>query len=138
TESPQLDVVHSHHWFSGMAALPLARDLGVPHVQSFHSIAAPPGAALAQGEPPESPARLEGEQVLARGTDAVGGGSQAERSTVVARLGADPAAVHVVHPGVDTDLCHPGAAAAGPPVLLTAAGLEPLKAIDLALRAVAG
>src|SRR5680860_1762847 len=22
------DVIHSHHWFSGMAALPLARDLG--------------------------------------------------------------------------------------------------------------
>src|SRR4051812_26419408 len=31
------DIVHSHHWFSGMAALHYARSRGIPHVQSFHS-----------------------------------------------------------------------------------------------------
>src|SRR5699024_1304168 len=34
------DLVHSHHWFSGMAAQPLAAKQGISHVQSFHSIAA--------------------------------------------------------------------------------------------------
>src|SRR5690554_2889829 len=28
------DVVHSHHWMSGVAALPLAREWGVPHVMT--------------------------------------------------------------------------------------------------------
>ena len=36
------DLVHSHHWMSGVAALPAARAWGVPHVQSFHSVAAHP------------------------------------------------------------------------------------------------
>ena len=51
------DIVHSHHWMSGMAALPLARVWGVPHVQSYHSVAALPGDYLSEGEPPESSAR---------------------------------------------------------------------------------
>ena len=31
------DIVHSHHWMSGVAALPVARAWGVPHVMTFHS-----------------------------------------------------------------------------------------------------
>src|SRR5690606_31884646 len=137
-ERPQVDVLHSHHWFSGMAALPLARDLDVLHAQSFHSIAAPPRTALSEGERPEPPARLDGEAWLARSTDAVIAVSTAEARTVVDRLGAAPGIVHVVHPGVDADLFHPGAPAADRPVLLAAARLEPLKAIDLAIEALAG
>jgi len=137
-DQPRVDVLHSHHWFSGVAALPLARDLGVPHLQSFHSIAAPPQAALSEGEPPESQARLEGEAWLARRTDAVVAVSEAEARTVVDRLGADPAAVHVVHPGVDADLFHPAPIPGGRPTLLAAARLEPLKAIDLAIETLAG
>ncbi|GAB2615611.1 glycosyltransferase [Pseudactinotalea suaedae] len=137
-DRPQVDVLHSHHWFSGVAALPLARELGVPHLQSFHSIAAPPQAALSEGEPPESQARLEGETWLARRTDAVVAVSEAEARTVVDRLGADPAVVHVVHPGVDPDLFHPEPVPGGRPMLLAAARLEPLKAIDLAIQTLAG
>lgn len=137
-EHPQVDVLHSQHWFSGMAALPLARALGVPHLQSFHSIAAPPQTALSEGERPESPARLEGEAWLARTTDAVIAVSEAEARTVVDRLGANLAAVHVVHPGVDTELFHPGSGSPDRPTLLAAARLEPLKAIDLAIETLAG
>ena len=32
------DVVHAHFWMSGMAALPAARALGVPIVQTFHAL----------------------------------------------------------------------------------------------------
>jgi D-inositol-3-phosphate glycosyltransferase len=137
-EQPQVDVLHSHHWFSGVAALPLARELDVLHAQSFHSIAAPPQTALSEGERPETPARLEGEAWLARSTDAVIAVSDAEAGTVVDRLGADPNILHVVHPGVDADLFRPGEPDADTPVLLAAARLEPLKAIDLAIETLAG
>ena len=60
------DVLHSHHWMSGVAALPVARAWGVPHLQSFHSVAALPGSALSDGEPPESPARVPGERLVIR------------------------------------------------------------------------
>ncbi|WIB12344.1 glycosyltransferase [Curtobacterium sp. MCPF17_052] len=93
------DVLHSHHWFSGAAALPVARDRGVPHVQSFHSIAADSATPLSEGERPESAGRMAGEERLARESDAVVVVSEAEAHTVRARLGGDPARVWIVPPG---------------------------------------
>ena len=139
------DVVHSHHWMSGVAALPVARAWGVPHVQSFHSVAALPGSALSEGEPPESPARVPGERLVAVGSDAVIAISAAEARTVVERCGADPARVVIVPPGVDRALFHADAPAnqdappSGNPrgYLLYAARLQPLKGPDLAIGALA-
>ena len=152
-----VDLVHSHHWMSGMAALPLARAWGVPHVQSFHSVAATPGAGLSDGEPPESPARVPGEALLARESDLLVAISAAEARTVVERCGADPDRVSIVPPGVDLDLFHPlgrpegtdrvggppGWEAPVPglaldrPFAVVAARLQPLKAPDLAIAALA-
>lgn len=132
------DVVHSHHWFSGEAALDFARRRGIPHVQSFHSIAADPSTPLSDGERPESPGRMLGERHLAQASDAVIAVSAAERDTVIARLGASPAHVVVVTPGVDADLFTPAVApAARPGYIVAAARLEPLKGLDLAIEAIA-
>ncbi|MFV0425837.1 MAG: glycosyltransferase [Beutenbergiaceae bacterium] len=133
-----VDLWHSHHWFSGMAALPVARERGVAHLQSFHSIAAPATAALSEGERPESSARLPGELWLAQHTDAIIAVSHAEATTTIQRLGAEPRRVLVVHPGVDAETFHPGHPPQQRLDLLAAARLEPLKAIDLAIRTVAG
>ena len=142
-----VDLIHSQHWFSGAAALGVARFRGVPHLQSFHSIAAPPSTSLAHGERPESPGRLAGEARLARESDGIIAVSHAEQTTAVGRLGADPSRVCVVHPGVDTELFHPaspvgpvspvGAATSERPRLLLAARLEPLKGVDLAIETLA-
>ncbi|MET4638113.1 glycosyltransferase [Mycetocola sp. 2940] len=132
------DVVHSHHWFSGMAALDYAAARGIPHVQSFHSIAADPSTPLSDGERPESPGRMRGEAHLAQASDAVLTVSAAERDTVVRRLGASPDRVVVVSPGVDADLFSPAASQpAHPGYVVVAARLEPLKGLDLAIEAIA-
>lgn len=130
------DIVHSHHWFSGMAALPFARERGLPHLQSFHSIAAEHSSPLSEGERPESPGRLAGEAYLARESDAVIAISAAEAETVVQRLGGDAECVRVVSPGVDSLLFHPRERAAEPFVVV-AGRLDPLKGFDLAIEAVA-
>lgn len=130
------DIVHSHHWFSGMAALPFARRLGVPHLQSFHSIAADASTPLSEGERPESPGRLAGEAWLAKESDGVIAISAAEAETVVTRLGARVADVSVVAPGVDSVLFHPGPRA-DEPYLVAAGRLDPLKGFDLAIEAIA-
>lgn len=101
------DLVHSHHWMSGVAALPHARAWGVPHVQSYHSVAALPGSSLAEGEPPESPARVPGEALVARESHAVVAISAAEARTVIERCGADPERVCIISPGVNHDLFRP-------------------------------
>lgn len=141
-------IVHSHHWMSGMAALPLARRWGVPHVQSYHSVAARPGDYLSEGEPPESPHRVAGEAWLARESDLVVAISAAEARTVVERCGADPNRVVIIAPGVDAALFRPRVPGEpkwtwphekGPACrkgyLLFAARLQPLKGPDLAIAA---
>lgn len=131
------DIVHSHHWFSGMAALPFARERDLPHLQSFHSIAADHSTPLSEGERPESGGRLAGEAFLARESDAVVAISAAEAETVVKRLGGEPETVRVVSPGVDAALFHPGTR--DEPHYVVAAGrLDPLKGFDLAIESIAG
>ena len=141
---PRYDVVHSHHWMSGVAALPHARAWDIPHVQSYHSVAALPGSPLAEGEPPESPARIPGEALVARESQAVVAISAAEARTVIERCGADPERVCVISPGVDHDLFRPLRAGEAPwdvgdprGFVLFAARLQPLKGPDLAIRAMA-
>jgi glycosyltransferase involved in cell wall biosynthesis/LmbE family N-acetylglucosaminyl deacetylase len=144
------DLIHSQHWMSGAAALPLARAWGVPHVQSYHSVAARPGSALSEGEPPESPARVPGEALLARESDLVVAISAAEARTVIERCGADPDRVAIVPPGVDGTLFRPRRPGEAPDTeelaalaphgrgfAVFAARLQPLKAPDLAIAALA-
>lgn len=129
-------VLHSHHWMSGVAALDVARELGIPHLQSFHSIAATDTSrALGQGEPPESPARVPGEARCARESDLVVAVSHAEADTAVHRLGADPHHVAVVGPGVDHRVFHPAAQPPPGGLIVAAARLQPLKGLDLAIEA---
>ena len=135
------DIIHSHHWFSGMAMLPLARTHGLPHVQSFHSIAADVATPLSAGERPESGGRMAGEAWLARESDAIVAVSAAEAETVVHRLGGSPDRVHVVLPGVDGTLFHPRRSAVTDPTdrgyAVVAGRLQPLKGLDLAIEALA-
>ncbi|MDR1851214.1 MAG: glycosyltransferase [Propionibacteriaceae bacterium] len=143
------DIFHSQHWMSGVAALPLARARGVPHVQSFHSVAAKPGSVLAEGEPAESPQRVPGEAMLAQESDLVIAISAAEARTVIERCGANPDRVAIVHPGVDLNLFRPRRECPADPIpgrfkgipsakyIAMAARLQPLKAPDLAIRALA-
>lgn len=139
------DLVHSHHWMSGVAAIPLARAAGIPHVMTYHSVAAHPNSPLRDGEPPESPARLDGEVRCARESDLILAVSHHEAAVVIGRCQADPERVAIVQPGVDISLFHPAtpgdtwtpAPGVDPGYLLFAARLQPLKAPDIAIRTLA-
>lgn len=141
------DLVQSHHWMSGVAAIDVAAAWGVPHVQSFHSVAALPRSPLSHGEPPESDARVAGEAMLAQRSDAIITVSTAEARTVIERCGAEPNRVVVIPPGVDLAQFRPAAASDERPAcpwcgsragyVLMAARLQPLKGADLAIRALA-
>lgn len=142
-----VDVLHAEHWFSGIAALPVARQLGMPLVQSFHSIAVAEESGQ-PGERSESQGRMPGERLLAREADLLLAVSEAERQQIVVDLGGDPDRVRVVVPGVDTELFRPLSleelaerdarlAEGDKPELLVVGRLHPLKAFDLALDALA-
>jgi D-inositol-3-phosphate glycosyltransferase len=97
------DVVHAHFWTSGLAALAGTRGLGIPVVQTFHSLGsdtrreqAAPGAAT----------RIRLEASIGRSVQAVLAGTSAERADL-GRLGVTPASVTIVPAGVDTTLFRP-------------------------------
>ena len=90
-------------------------------------MAALPGSALSEGEPPESPARVPGERLVATQSDGVIAISAAEARTVVERCGADPDRVVIVPPGVDRSIFH-----ANPdPLVETAPPVEPVETAPL-------
>ncbi len=113
----RFDVLHSHYWLSGRAALPVARATGSAHVLSLHTVAALKNARLAPGDAPEPPLRLDAERVLTTRSDAVIASTRSERDAIAAAYGASPQRIAIIEPGVDTRLFHPataGLAAAAP------------------------
>ncbi|PPF79716.1 glycosyltransferase family 1 protein [Subtercola sp. Z020] len=165
-ELPRFDILHSHYWLSGAAALAVAEQQGVPHIQSLHTVAALKNAHLAPGDRPEPVERLWGEQRLVQESAFTISSTVEEKTAVVESYGADPDRVLVIPPGVDRSLFHPaqGFGAAGGsipggsapggsapdaqplggraartarPGILTLGRIQPLKGQDLAIRALA-
>jgi D-inositol-3-phosphate glycosyltransferase len=140
------DVVHSHYWLSGQVGA-LARDRwGVPLVHTMHTMAKVKNDAMAIGDTPEPPARIIGEEQVIEAADMLIANTDVEAKQLVNLYDADPGRVEVVHPGVDLTVFRPRDAVAAreqldlPPdasVVLFAGRLQPLKAPDVLLRAVA-
>ncbi|WP_181024954.1 D-inositol-3-phosphate glycosyltransferase [Mycobacterium kansasii] len=140
------DIVHSHYWLSGQVGW-LARDRwAVPLVHTAHTLAAVKNAALADGDAPEPPLRIVGEQQVVDEADRLIVNTEDEARQLISIHHADPARVDVVHPGVDLDVFSPGdrraaRAALGLPldgqVVAFVGRIQPLKAPDIVLRAVA-
>jgi len=140
------DAVHSHYWLSGQVGA-LARDRwGVPLVHSMHTMAKVKNAALARGDKPEPTARIIGEEQVVEAADMLIANTDLEAKQLINLYDADAGRVEVVHPGVDLSVFRPvdrDAVRAGlglPPdahVLLFAGRIQPLKAPDVLLRAVA-
>jgi D-inositol-3-phosphate glycosyltransferase len=138
--------VHSHYWLSGQVGA-LARDRwGVPLVHSMHTMAKVKNDALAAGDAPEPATRILGEEQVVEAADRLVANTDLEAKQLINLYDADPSRVEVVHPGVDLEVFRPldkaaTRAALGLPadaaVLLFAGRIQPLKAPDVLLRAVA-
>jgi len=140
------DAVHSHYWLSGQVGA-LARDRwGVPMIHSMHTMAKVKNDALAEGDTPEPDGRIIGEEQVVEAADLLIANTDLEAKQLINLYDADPGRVEVVHPGVDLDVFRPHDRLAvrrelGLPadarVLMFAGRIQPLKAPDVLLRAVA-
>ena len=102
------DVVHSHYWISGLVGRDAARCWDAPLVHTMHTLAKVKNAALAPGDRPEPALRVRGEEEVVAAAHALVTSAPHEATDLVGCYGADAEAVHVVQPGVDTGLFHPG------------------------------
>lgn len=140
------DLVHSHYWLSGQVAWLAAERWDVPLVHTMHTMAKVKNLTLAADDSPEPVAREIGEAQVVAAADRLVANTDEEGKALIELYDADPAQVVTVPPGVDLDLFTPGPAAAarrqlGLPVdaavLLFVGRIQPLKAPDVLLRAVA-
>ena len=103
TERP--DVVHSHFWMSGLAALRAAGALGIPVVHTFHALGVVKRRyqGAADTSPPER--RDVEADIVARADRIVA--TCTDEAFELMRLGADRSKVHVVPCGVDLEHFRP-------------------------------
>jgi D-inositol-3-phosphate glycosyltransferase len=139
---PGVDVVHGNYWLSGVAGHRLKHQLGVPLVSTFHTLA----RVKAEGGDMEPEWRDRAEAEVIGCSDAICV-SCPEEERQFRRLYGDPAGrIEIVPPAVEHAFFAPGdrGGARGAvglpvdrPVVLFVGRIQPLKAPDLAIRALA-
>jgi D-inositol-3-phosphate glycosyltransferase len=145
-EDISYDVIHSHYWLSGEAALRLRRSWGVPVVHMFHTLGAMKNSVARSKEESETGRRIAIERRLMREVDVVVAATALDKAQMVWNYGADAERVKVVPCGVDLRRFAPqprlaARAAVGLPadetLLLCVGRMEPLKGMDALIRALA-
>jgi D-inositol-3-phosphate glycosyltransferase len=146
TKGIRYDLIHSHYWLSGLAALDLRASWGMPIVHMFHTLAAMKNRVARSAEEAAPSSRLDSESRLLREADCIVAATQAELAQFQWLYHADVRRVVVVPPGVDTSRFYPipqdeAKEFVGVPyqqnMLLFVGRIEPLKGIDTLLEAVA-
>ncbi len=144
-DSRGYELIHAHFWLSGIACLPVAIELGIPLVQSFHSLAAMTTVAGAE----EPLIRVRSEMFVANQADALIASSSAEATALIDDVGAAADRTWIVPLGVDLDLFTPRGDEAHAEIrrelglepdralVVLAARIVPVKGHELAVRAIA-
>ena len=138
------DVLHTHYWQSGVAGGALAKAWSVPLVHSNHTLGRVKNQALAPGDSPEPDWRIKGEEEVIEAADVLIASTDAEYQQLACLYGAAHDKLKVLPPGVDHEMFTPGDRSearaslgwpADGPVCLYVGRIQPLKGIDLAVRA---
>ena len=135
------DIVHANYWLSGVAGHAVKHALDLPLVTTFHTLA----RVKAETGDHEPQRRIDAEAEVINCSDVITANSVAEAHQLVRLYDADPLRVEEVAPGVEHALFSPGdqagarraiGAGAGP-LLMFVGRIQPLKGVDVAVRALA-
>lgn len=138
---PGVDVVHANYWLSGLVAHRVKHELELPFVSTFHTLA----RVKAEGGDPEPAWRERAEAEIINCADAICVSCTEEESQFRRLYGNPQGRIEIVAPGVEHAFFAPGDKngarraldlAAGP-LLLFVGRLQPLKGLDVAVRALA-
>ena len=145
TEGLSYDLIHSHYWLSGAAAIELRKAWQIPFVQMFHTLGHMKNSVAQSESEREGELRIAVETEVMERADHLIAATPMERAQMVWLYGADPHKISIVPCGVDINLFTPRPKAearsalqlpATRPIILFVGRIEPLKGIDTLIRAV--
>jgi D-inositol-3-phosphate glycosyltransferase len=136
-----VDVVHANYWLSGVAGHRIKHELDLPLVTTFHTLA----RVKAEGGDREPQRRVDAEAEIIGCADAICVSCVDEERQFRRLYGDPPGRVEIVAPGVEHAFFAPGDRAGArralglgaQPVLLFVGRIQPLKGLDVAVRALA-
>jgi D-inositol-3-phosphate glycosyltransferase len=142
----QHDLIHSHYWLSGQVGLQLKGSHGIPLVHTMHTMARVKNSNLSRDQPVESDIRERGEAAIVRSADVLTANTPDEAAELRSHYRARAEQIMIVPPGVDLHTFHPCnqpksraqfGVAQDIQVILFVGRIQPLKAPDVLIKAVA-
>lgn len=141
----EYDILHSHYWMSGLAAIELKKLWDKPIVHMFHTLGKMKQRVAREFEEREGDYRLKGENKILREADRIIAATPAELAQLQWLYNADISKIAVIPPGVDLSRFYPipqdeAKEFIGVPpcerMLLFVGRIEPLKGLDTLLQAI--
>jgi D-inositol-3-phosphate glycosyltransferase len=140
------DLIHSHYWMSGIAAIELKKVWNIPVINMYHTLGLMKQRVARNVEEAEGVYRFNGElEVLAK-SDRIVAATQAELAQLQWLYQADPSKMIIIPPGVDTSHFYPIppdeakefiGIPSGDRMMLFVGRIEPLKGIDTLIKSIA-
>ena len=148
SESKQIsyDLIHSHYWLSGLAAIQLKQKWNIPVIQMFHTLALLKNQIAMSPEEIEGEFRISGEQKVTELVDHIVASTIDEEANLEKLYHVSKDKISVIPPGVDISRFYPIANDEAkeflniPPeekMILFVGRIEPLKGIETLIRAIA-
>lgn len=139
------DLIHSHYWISGLAAIDLHQKWGVPIVHMFHTLGVMKNRVAQSPDEIEGEYRIEGEKEVLKKADRIIVATNAEYAQLMWLYQADVNKIVVIPPGVDIGRFYPipsdeakeyiGVPPCGRMILFVGR-IEPLKGLDVLIEAI--
>jgi len=139
------DLIFSHYWLSGLAALKLKKRWKVPVIHMFHTLALLKNKIARSKKDIEGEYRIKGEKKVLSEIDKLIVATTDEKDNLQTIYSTPPDIIEIIPPGVDTNHFYPipideAKEFIGIPenekMILFVGRIEPLKGIDTLLRAI--